>query len=141
MKVEDKLVYSFFFFWFCQVNKNKIVYSLTCDFLLVDGFDVAVDGNEYSSGFVMAITEFRISGVSGVVVAMPTVKFDVFVTAGAGGASGAEVVVAISTFSNGIPFILSLKLLYIYIIKIVTFASNYWINSVQRFNVNRTKLK
>lgn len=84
---------------------------------MVDGFDVAVDGNEYSSGFVMAITEFRISGVSGVVVTVPTVKFDVFVTAGAGGgASGAEVVVAISTFSIGIPFILSLKLLYIYII-------------------------
>lgn len=80
--------------------------SCTCDTLV----DVALaDGNEYSSGFVMAITEFTISGVSGVEVAAPTVKFDVFVMAGVGtAAAGTDV--AMSTFNIGIPFILSLKL-------------------------------
>lgn len=68
-------------------------------------FDVAVEGNEYSSGFVMAITEFRISGVSGVVVLVATLKFDVFVTVGRSTAT--EVGVAISTLNIGTPFILS----------------------------------
>lgn len=72
-------------------------------------------GNEYSSGFVMAITEFRISGVSGVVVHVPTVKLDVVVLvtdggAGAGTAAIEDDVVTMSTFNIGTPFILSLKL-------------------------------
>lgn len=68
-------------------------------------------GNEYSNGFVMAITEFRISGVSGVLFAVPTVKFDVLVTIGVGvGITATDAVVTISTFSIGTPLILSLKL-------------------------------
>lgn len=68
-------------------------------------------GNEYSNGLVMAITEFRISGVSGVLLAVPTVKFDVLVTVGVGvGITAIDAVVTISTFSIGTPLILSLKL-------------------------------
>lgn len=74
----------------------------------------ADDGNVYSSGFVMAITEFKISGVNGVapaVLIVPTLKFDVFVTVAATADDGGSCDgVAISTFTNGIPFILSLKL-------------------------------
>lgn len=85
----------------------------------------ADDGNVYSSGFVMAITEFRISGVSGVapvVVIVPTLKFDVLVTVAAeeaaaaaaadddGGTTATWTGETISTFTIGIPFILSLKL-------------------------------
>lgn len=77
---------------------------------MIDELDVAVfDGNEYSSGLVMAITEFRISGVSGVLLHVPTVKFVVVVTAGVGTAA-TETVVTISTFNIGTAFILSLKL-------------------------------
>lgn len=61
----------------------------------------------------MAITEFRISGVSGVAVDVPTHKFDVFDPAGVGATD--SVGVDKSTFTIGNPFILSLKL-YIYII-------------------------
>lgn len=69
----------------------------------------AVAGNEYSNGFVMAITEFRISGVSGVELLMPTVRFAVLVTLGVG-ITADDAVVTISTFNIGTPFILSLKL-------------------------------
>jgi len=86
--------------------------SLDCDNLVVVELVVVVlAGNEYSSGFVMAITEFRISGVSGVVVHVPTVKFDVLVTDGAdAGTTATEAVGTMSTFNIGTPFMLSLKL-------------------------------
>lgn len=80
----------------------------------------ADDGNVYSSGFVMAITEFKISGVNGVapplVAIVPTPKCDVLVTAAvvvaaaAADDADADDVAAISTFTIGIPFMLSLKL-------------------------------
>lgn len=74
--------------------------------------DALAAGNEYSSGFVMAITEFKISGVSGVVPALPTHKFDALADCDDGG--GALVIcdgdVTISTFTIGMPFMLSLKL-------------------------------
>lgn len=78
-----------------------------------------VDGNVYSSGFVMAITELRISGVSGVapvVLIVPTLKFDVFVEVAASDDDDDDDTTAtcagvtISTFTIGIPFMLSLKL-------------------------------
>lgn len=81
--------------------------------------DTLAAENEYSSGFVMAITEFKISGVNGVepaVLIVPTLKFDALVAVVAVGGGGAtlaicdDVVVIISTFTIGIPFILSLKL-------------------------------
>lgn len=86
----------------------------TCDNLVVIN-DPAVDGNVYSSGFVMAITELRISGVSGVapaVVIVPTLKFDVFVAMAADDDDTTATCagVTISTFTIGIPFMLSLKL-------------------------------
>lgn len=49
-------------------------WALTCDCLGCTTFPVVVDGNEYSSGLVIAITEFSISGVRGVVVQMPGVS-------------------------------------------------------------------
>lgn len=76
--------------------------------------DTLAAGNEYSSGFVMAITEFKISGVNGVEPAaliVPTLKFDVLVTVAVGGGTTATCAAdTISTFTIGIPFILSLKL-------------------------------
>lgn len=84
----------------------------TCDNLVVIN-DPAVDGNVYSSGFVMAITELRISGVSGVapaVVIVPTLKFDVFVAVDDEDTTATCAGVTISTFTIGIPFMLSLKL-------------------------------
>lgn len=80
--------------------------------MLVDAFVAALAGNEYSSGFVMAITEFRISGVSGVVVHVPTVKFvlDDATMAGGGATATEAAVVTMSTFSIGTPLMLSLKL-------------------------------
>lgn len=84
----------------------------TCDILVVIN-DPAVDGNVYSSGFVMAITELRISGVSGVapaVVIVPTLKFDVFVAVDDDDTTATCAGVTISTFTIGIPFMLSLKL-------------------------------
>lgn len=84
----------------------------TCDNLVVIN-DPAVDGNVYSSGFVMAITELRISGVSGVapaVVIVPTLKFDVFVAVDDDDTTATCAGVTISTFTIGIPFMLSLKL-------------------------------
>lgn len=76
---------------------------------------VVAAGNEYSNGFVMAITEFRISGVSGVVFVVPTVKFVVLVTVDVGTTHADDNDdddddATISTFSIGTPFILSLKL-------------------------------
>lgn len=84
----------------------------TCDILVVIN-DPAVDGNVYSSGFVMAITELRISGVSGVapaVVIVPTLKFDEFVAVDDDDTTATCAGVTISTFTIGIPFMLSLKL-------------------------------
>lgn len=91
--------------------------------MVINDDPAADDGNVYSSGFVMAITEFKISGVNGVapvVLIVPTLKFDVLVTAVAPDAlaaaadDGATATCAvgdtISTFTIGIPFILSLKL-------------------------------
>lgn len=102
-----------------------------------------VDGNEYSSGFVMAITEFRISGFNGVAVLEPTVKFDVVVTTVVG-ITGIEPVVDISTLSIGTPFILSLKL-YIYIIFFKVKANTFFFlfffffALYEKFNLNQRK--
>lgn len=71
--------------------------------------DVLAAGNEYSSGFVMAITEFKISGVNGVVPAVPTLKFDALAVCD-GCDDGGGALVTISTFTIGIPVMLSLKL-------------------------------
>lgn len=83
---------------------------VTCDTLVAIGLDV-VAGNEYSNGFVMAITEFKISGVSGVLFVVATVKFMVFIVVeGCVDCTTVDAVDTISTFSIGTPFILSLKL-------------------------------
>lgn len=85
------------------------MFFLTCDNLVV--VVVVFVGNEYSSGFVMAITEFRISGVNGVVVHVPTDKFDVDVTAADAGTIATDAaVVTMSTFNAGTPLMPSLKL-------------------------------
>lgn len=89
-------------------NKNRM-FLFTCDNLVV--VVVVFVGNEYSSGFVMAITEFRISGVNGVVVHVPTDKFDVDVTAADAGTIATDAaVVTMSTFNAGTPLMPSLKL-------------------------------
>lgn len=96
-------------YWLVCILQSSKIGWFTCDTLVAIGLEVV--GNEYSNGFVMAITELRISGVSGVLVAVPTVKFVVLVTDGWFECTADDdAVVTISTFSIGTPFILSLKL-------------------------------
>lgn len=70
---------------------------------------VEFTGKEYSSGFVMAITEFKISGVSGVAVHVATVRPPVVVIAADDEAIIAGAVEHPSTPSIGIPLILPFK--------------------------------